>query len=270
MRLYARLPISIWLQRYASEDVRTLLLYIACGPHSNGIGCYRLPMLYVVEDLKWTMERAQVALELSTAVSDGKPLSSPSQGLISYDNNTSFVLWHRAFEASPIESPNGAKALIPFIDAVPKDSPVFDRLLSMLEPFASKFPKGYWEGLRSPTLSPCLAEQASSSSSKEEFILKPSELEAARGKSVDKSQLNLSEPTVAAVVVAKMLGRKRLTADDQIILHRWCREFDIEHVVLPWLEKRLVNYKDLHNLAHPLKYFSAGLTEHVEKSRIKK
>lgn len=285
MRSYGRVPTSIWLEEYPSEDVRTLVLYVACGPHSNGVGCYRLPVAYIAEDLKWTIERAQAALDLSTGKGLPSPSealakglaeteTSPSQALLCYDSKALWIAWPRAFDASPIESPNGAKSLIPFLEAIPKESIVFQVVISAIAPFSDKFPKGFLEGLgkpfRSPTLSPTEAEQAASSSSISKNIL-PSETVTARA-TVDnfQTELDLSDSNVASVVIAKMLGRKRLTAEDQSVLLGWCKSFDIEHVVLPWLEKRITNYKNLHNLAHPLKYFHSGLNEHVEKSRIKK
>jgi hypothetical protein len=261
VRTYGRVPTIVWLQKYPSEDVRTLRLYAMSGPHSNGVGCYRLPVSYIGEDLSWNIERASEALRQALAV-----------GLIDYDYE---ALWMRIpghFETSPIESPNGAKNLMPFIEAVPKESSVFFPFIRELAAFSSKFPRGFLEGLRSPCLSPHEAEQAASSCSKEDLLLNlPSEQDTARGEPVNKTELDLNDFTVASVVVAKMLMRHRLTQTDQQVLLGWVKNYEMGSQVLPWLEMRIKNYTEQNGQlpAHPLKYFSAGLTEHLAKSRIK-
>lgn len=280
MRDYGRVPCSIWLDEYPSEDVRTLVLYVACGPHSNGIGCYRLPLAYIATDLGWTMERVEAALDLSTGKGLARATPSPSGGLLYYDDKASFVMWPRAFEASPVESPNGAKALVPFINGVPKCSPLLPILISMLTPFSSKFPKGYLEGLAratpSPTASPSVAEQvaAAAATAQDSFNLPPSEQEAARGDPVDNSgvELNLNDYRAASVVIAKMIHRRRLTPNDQHTLLGWCKAHDIESTILPWLDERVRNHLDKNGAlpAHPLTYFHSGLNEHLAKIGLKK
>ncbi len=292
MRDYGRVPISLWLQKYPSDDVRTLLLYVICGPHSNGIGCYRLPPAYIAEDLTWSIERVKTALELST----GKPFGSPSEalakglpdtsgspceGLIEYDEQTSWVRWPMAFDVSPIASPNGAKSLMPFIDAVPRNSFIFQNLFTALEPFSAKFPKGYMEGLRSPSLglpkplaSPPEAEQVASSSSNTAYSLQPlpfeDEAPRVNGHAAPE-KLDLSDYGVAVVVAAKMVHRRSLTTEDQYVLQGWCKNHDMERVVFPWLEERVTRHLENNGSLpkHPLKYFSAGLTEHLAKTGIK-
>lgn len=269
MRTYARMPISIWHDTYPSDDVRTLVLYVGCGPHSNGIGCYRLPVAYIAADLNWPLERAQAALDAATA----KGLASPSQALLHYDEKALYVLWPRAYEASPVESPNGAKALMPFLDSVPKESPLIPLIISMLSPFAAKFPKGYLEGLRSPYLSPCPAEQAASSSCKDSYTLPLPEPDAARTEPVDNlkaDNLDFSDPVAAGLVLARLVGMRRLTPEDQNVLAGWCKSYDsetMENVLFPYLERRFRRHveRNGHNLANPLAYFSAGVTAHLAK-----
>ena len=35
-----------------SLPAQLLFIYISHGPHSNGIGCYRLPINYIISDLR--------------------------------------------------------------------------------------------------------------------------------------------------------------------------------------------------------------------------
>lgn len=60
MREYGQIQCGLW-QSDALEGTtdlgKLLAAYLLTGPHSNGIGCYRLPDGYVREDLKWDDEK---------------------------------------------------------------------------------------------------------------------------------------------------------------------------------------------------------------------
>lgn len=62
MREYGQIQCSFW-QRASEEqwsgDATLLGAYLLTGPHSNGIGCYRLPDGYVCDDLGWAPERVR-------------------------------------------------------------------------------------------------------------------------------------------------------------------------------------------------------------------
>jgi hypothetical protein len=69
MREYGQIQCGFW-QRVSEEgwsnDAALLGAYLLTGPHSNGVGCYRLPSGYVCDDLGWTLERVtQTLSELS-------------------------------------------------------------------------------------------------------------------------------------------------------------------------------------------------------------
>lgn len=59
MREYGQVQSSFWqsVDAQAFSDVGKLLaLYLLTGPHTNGIGCYKLPDGYVMADLGWNPE----------------------------------------------------------------------------------------------------------------------------------------------------------------------------------------------------------------------
>lgn len=66
MREYGQIQCAFW-QRVREEgwsnDAALLGAYLLSGPHSNGIGCYRLPVGYVCEDLAWDSERVSKGFE---------------------------------------------------------------------------------------------------------------------------------------------------------------------------------------------------------------
>lgn len=59
MREYGQIQCSFWtdpdIQRL-SDGAARLAAYLLTGPHSNGIGCYRLPDGYVIADFGWALE----------------------------------------------------------------------------------------------------------------------------------------------------------------------------------------------------------------------
>lgn len=60
MREYGQIQCGFWQSDDAqafSDAGKLLAAYLMTGPHSNGIGCYRCPDGYVMEDLGWSSER---------------------------------------------------------------------------------------------------------------------------------------------------------------------------------------------------------------------
>lgn len=69
MREYGQIQCSFWQRACEEEwsnDAMLLGAYLLTGPHSNGVGCYRLPTGYVSDDLDWNPERVEKTIsELS-------------------------------------------------------------------------------------------------------------------------------------------------------------------------------------------------------------
>lgn len=62
MREYGQIQCAFWQSDAlagATDAGRLLAAYLLTGPHSNGIGCYRLPDGYIVEDLRWSSGTVQ-------------------------------------------------------------------------------------------------------------------------------------------------------------------------------------------------------------------
>lgn len=60
MREYGQIQCAFWQSADATaftDAGKLLACYLLTGPHSNGIGCYRCPDGYVMEDLGWSSER---------------------------------------------------------------------------------------------------------------------------------------------------------------------------------------------------------------------
>lgn len=64
MREYGQVQCALWGHPDTialNDQSKVLMLYLLTGPHSNGLGCYRLPAAYVHVDLGWSMETVEAA-----------------------------------------------------------------------------------------------------------------------------------------------------------------------------------------------------------------
>lgn len=66
MREYGQVQCAFWQsQDFQSIDdpARLLFLYLITGPHSNGLGVFRLPFGYITADTGWDADKIQYALD---------------------------------------------------------------------------------------------------------------------------------------------------------------------------------------------------------------
>lgn len=110
MRDYGKVYTAFWTSNDVqgmSEDARTIAIYLLTCPHGNMLGCFRLPMAYVAEDLNWDAERANDAFnELS------------SSGYIMRCPKTQWTLITQYLKWNLFENPNVAKAAVKAYDAL--------------------------------------------------------------------------------------------------------------------------------------------------------
>lgn len=66
MRQYSKVSHCLWAsKRFAPHNDQCKCLYVYCltSPHGNSIGCYRLPIGYIMADLQWARDKAIEALD---------------------------------------------------------------------------------------------------------------------------------------------------------------------------------------------------------------
>ncbi|HTM64588.1 MAG TPA: conserved phage C-terminal domain-containing protein [Gammaproteobacteria bacterium] len=64
MRSYGNIPTNFWELpeiRQLSDQAKLLATYLMTGPHSNMLGCFRLPDIYVTDDLCWDIQKVKNA-----------------------------------------------------------------------------------------------------------------------------------------------------------------------------------------------------------------
>lgn len=139
MRTYGTVHTRFWIGETCqnmNDKQKLLYLYLLTSPHSNPIGCYRLPVAYIQSDLKWSLETVKQTVTETVSI-----------GLIEYDFKHEILLLNRFLEFNPIANPNVAKGCIQFIQTVNKNSKLYHMLVESLKPFSERFPNGYINGL---------------------------------------------------------------------------------------------------------------------------
>lgn len=116
MRDYGKIHNGFWTGetlKGLSGDAKLLAAYLLSSPHTNMIGCFRLPDAYACDDLEWTSERLRNGFEtLSQA------------GFVRYDARTKWVWIVNFLSFNKPENPNQWKAAAKLTASIP-DSVAF-------------------------------------------------------------------------------------------------------------------------------------------------
>jgi hypothetical protein len=131
MREYGKIHSSFWTSqdiREAGEDGRTLAAYLLTSPHSNMLGCFRVPLAYVSDDLKWPLERVLEGFEkLSKRV------------WLTFDKGSEWVVIHKFLKWNQPENPNVVRAAEKLFAQIPSSSNVKPILAWAIAEFESRF-----------------------------------------------------------------------------------------------------------------------------------
>lgn len=131
MREYGQVQCSFWsdpdVQRL-SDHGKLLFLYLLTGPHSNGLGCYRIPDGYVQADLGWSLETVSKGFgELFR------------EGFVERCEETFFMVIPGFLRWNPITNGNIAAARVKEFDSIPKRSKIFPTLINSLLVYGKHF-----------------------------------------------------------------------------------------------------------------------------------
>lgn len=124
LRTYGSVQTCFWQgsdTQKLSDQGKLLAIYLLTGPHSNMLGCLRLPSGYIKEDLKWSSEGVKNAFcELS------------SIGFLTRDEDSGWLVIHHFLRWNPIQNPGQAIAVEKIFNLVSDQSTVFKPLLNSL------------------------------------------------------------------------------------------------------------------------------------------
>ena len=124
MREYGSIQTQFWsdlILQNLSTHSKLLAIYLLSGPHTNMLGCFRLPIAYVAEDLKWDQETVSKAFAELVQVK-----------FLIRDAQSSWILIPHFLVWNPIENPNQGKSLNKLFNRVPSQSSVFKPLVEQL------------------------------------------------------------------------------------------------------------------------------------------
>lgn len=135
MREYGQIQSSFW----GDPDIRSLddvsklmAAYLLTSPHTNGLGCFRLPLGYLSDDLRKGIE----------TVSKGYA-ELYQTGFLSRCDETDFILIRNFLKWNPISNPKVAKARVKEFDLIPKKFRYYNDLCDEILKYGSHFDKPF-------------------------------------------------------------------------------------------------------------------------------
>ena len=124
MREYGSVQTQFWSDialQNLSTHAKLLAVYLLTGPHTNMLGCFRLPTGYVAEDLKWNEETVYNAFSELDQIR-----------FLIRDPESNWILIINFLDWNPIENPNQGKSIIKLFKRVPHQSTVSKAIIKIL------------------------------------------------------------------------------------------------------------------------------------------
>jgi hypothetical protein len=138
MSRYVKIATRFWSDEKTSllkDEEKLLFLYVMTSPHSNMVGFYVLPKLYIMHDLEWSTQRLS------------KPFDKLLEdGFIKYCDKTSVILIPNFLKYNTIQNRNQAIGAIKALKEVPKNS-LYPHFYECLKQYAKPFVKLFTEQL---------------------------------------------------------------------------------------------------------------------------
>ncbi|MDR3490990.1 MAG: conserved phage C-terminal domain-containing protein [Gammaproteobacteria bacterium] len=139
MRIYGSIQISFWENsdiQLLSDQSKLLAIYLLTGPHSNMLGCFRLPDGYITEDLNWEIKNAKNSFNKLSEID-----------FLTRDYDSSWVAIHHFLKWNPIQNPRQGIGIQKLFDIVPTKSIVFKPLINGLLTHGKYLEKGFLDRL---------------------------------------------------------------------------------------------------------------------------
>ncbi len=139
MRIFGSVQRSFWENseiHELSDQSKLLAIYLLTGPHSNMLGCFRLPDGYIAEDLKWEFNHTKNAFDQLTEIN-----------FLTRDSQSSWVVIHQFLKWNPIQNPRQGIGVQKLFDIVPIQSAAFKPLVKSLLTYGKYLEKGFADRL---------------------------------------------------------------------------------------------------------------------------
>jgi len=113
MRTYGSIQTKFWTHRDViglSDQAKLLASYLLSSPHTNMLGCFRIPIGYIAEDLRWTIDTSTQAL-----------YDLANIHFLTYDAASGWVIIHNFLKYHLIENPNQGRSVAKLFEEIPKN-----------------------------------------------------------------------------------------------------------------------------------------------------
>lgn len=124
MREYGTLYTEFWIDpitRTLSNDAKLLAIYCLSSPHTTSLGCFRIPLAYIAEDLGWPLKRVQKALREALEIN-----------FLAYDEASSWLFITKFLKWNVITNPNQWQGVKNLLQKVPKSMRFYPQLIQAI------------------------------------------------------------------------------------------------------------------------------------------
>jgi|GEM_PF-1314138 len=144
MRIFGSIQLCFWASldtQQLSDQGKLLAIYLLTGPHSNMLGCFRLPDGYITADLKWNIETVKKAFQ-----------ELFRSQFLTRDDPSGWLIIHKFLKWNPIQNSKQGVGVQRLFDLVPHENRVLKPLIRGLLTYGTYLNEGFVNRLH--TLSP--------------------------------------------------------------------------------------------------------------------
>lgn len=141
MRDYGTIFTRFWIHKdlkKLDDFPKLLAAYLLTGPHSNSLGCFRLPLGYISEDLERPFETLSEGFQELSRI-----------GFTRYDSGENWVFLPKYLKWNPPTNPNQAKGLEKLFDQVPQNFKDYRTLIDAILAYGKHIDKAFQKRLES-------------------------------------------------------------------------------------------------------------------------
>lgn len=135
MRDYGVVRTSFWTSpsiMSLDDNSKVIALYLLTGPHTNLLGCFRIPLSYIAEDIDKTVSEIKKGFNVLK-----------KEGFATYDDKTKWIYLPKYLDYNKPENVNQGKAILKILDSIPSSSVFFNDVLDNVMRAKNRFPAGY-------------------------------------------------------------------------------------------------------------------------------
>ena len=135
MRVYGSIQTCFWENAEAqqlSDQGKLLATYLFTGPHTNMMGCFRLPAGYIKADLCWEDQKVKGAFQELSEID-----------FLTRDEASAWLIIHEFLKWNPIQNPKQGIGIQKLFDGVPLKATVLKPLIQGLLTHGKYFDKGF-------------------------------------------------------------------------------------------------------------------------------